>query len=189
MSSGEMTQCWSDEAQKLFKNIGEQFKQAFVDNEVRCLHFIFQLMLNSSPFCEIFDFYLQRTQFDAEVFLSLFEQYLSEPSTIDWNKMKPLSLKFQKDYESLPQCSGKEERDEIVKHLSVVKLNGGLGTTMGCDGPKSLIELRTGLTFLDFAIGHVQVSFQSHQRTNQKHPTGFSERYPAGSYSFYIRTI
>ncbi|EJW82773.1 hypothetical protein WUBG_06317 [Wuchereria bancrofti] len=124
-----MNQYWSSEAQKLSRNVGEQFKQAFVNNE--------------------------RAQFDAEVFLSLFDQYLREPSTIDWTRMKPLSLKFQRNYESLPHCSG-NELDEVVKHLSVIKLNGGLGTTMGCDGPKSLIEVRKGLTFLDFAIGHVQ---------------------------------
>nr|CTP81166.1 Bm9531 [Brugia malayi] len=124
-----MNQCWSNEAQKLSRNVGEQFKQAFVNNE--------------------------RTQFDAEVFLSLFDQYLREPSTIDWTRMKPLSSKFQRNYESLPHCSG-NELDKVVKHLSVIKLNGGLGTTMGCDGPKSLIEVRKGLTFLDFAIGHVQ---------------------------------
>ncbi|MCP9262957.1 UTP--glucose-1-phosphate uridylyltransferase [Dirofilaria immitis] len=125
-----MNKCWDDEAQKLFKNVGEQFSQIFVNDE--------------------------RTQFDAEIFLSLFEQYLSEPNTVDWNRMKPLSLKFQQNYESLPKCSEKEERDEILKRVSVVKLNGGLGTTMGCNGPKSLIELRSGLTFLDFAIGHVR---------------------------------
>ncbi|KAM3728495.1 ATP-dependent RNA helicase [Dirofilaria immitis] len=126
----KMNKCWDDEAQKLFKNVGEQFSQIFVNDE--------------------------RTQFDAEIFLSLFEQYLSEPNTVDWNRMKPLSLKFQQNYESLPKCSEKEERDEILKRVSVVKLNGGLGTTMGCNGPKSLIELRSGLTFLDFAIGHVR---------------------------------
>jgi UTP--glucose-1-phosphate uridylyltransferase len=31
----------------------------------------------------------------------------------------------------------------------VIKLNGGLGTSMGLDGPKSLLEAREGLTFLD----------------------------------------
>ncbi|VDO27816.1 unnamed protein product, partial [Onchocerca flexuosa] len=130
MTSREMNKSWNDEAQKLFKNVGEQFKQIFVNDE--------------------------RTQFDTEVFLSLFEQYLSEPNTVDWSKIKPLSLKFQQNYDSLPQCSERENRDEILKHLSVVKLNGGLGTTMGCNGPKSLIELRSGFKFLDFAIGHVQ---------------------------------
>jgi UTP--glucose-1-phosphate uridylyltransferase len=31
----------------------------------------------------------------------------------------------------------------------VIKLNGGLGTTMGMSGPKSLVEARDGLSFLD----------------------------------------
>lgn len=160
-----------------------------------CLHFIFRLscffifqyvLLTSSLIFLFFTFYLQRTQFDAEVFLSLFEQYLNESNTIDWSRMKPLSLKFQRDYESLPHCSGKEERDEILKHLSVVKLNGGLGTTMGCNGPKSLIELRKGLTFLDFAIGHVQVSFTYKiyiKALIRKVCQKCSERCPAESYN------
>ncbi|VDN03069.1 unnamed protein product [Thelazia callipaeda] len=98
----------------------------------------------------------QRTELDAEIFMSLFKQYLTEPRAIDWKSMKPLSLKFQQDYQSLPLCCDEEERNEILKHLSVLKLNGGLGTTMGCDKPKSLIQLRDGMTFLDFAINHVQ---------------------------------
>ncbi len=31
----------------------------------------------------------------------------------------------------------------------VIKLNGGLGTTMGMSGPKSLVQVKDGLTFLD----------------------------------------
>uniref|UniRef100_A0A915PW90 UTP--glucose-1-phosphate uridylyltransferase n=1 Tax=Setaria digitata TaxID=48799 RepID=A0A915PW90_9BILA len=130
MSSQEVDQFLSDDVRKLFRNISDRFKELFVNDK--------------------------RTEFDAEIFLSLFKQYLTESATIDWNKMKPLSLEFQQDYDSLPDSSGIEERGEIAKHLSVVKLNGGLGTTMGCDGPKSLIELRNEMTFLDFAIGHVQ---------------------------------
>ena len=33
----------------------------------------------------------------------------------------------------------------------VIKLNGGLGTSMGMTGPKSLVEVKDGLTFLDVA--------------------------------------
>lgn len=35
---------------------------------------------------------------------------------------------------------------------AVLKLNGGLGTSMGCAGPKSLLEVRDGQTFIDFSI-------------------------------------
>jgi len=36
-----------------------------------------------------------------------------------------------------------------AKQLAVLKLNGGLGTTMGCSGPKSLINVHGTDTFLD----------------------------------------
>lgn len=35
---------------------------------------------------------------------------------------------------------------------AVLKLNGGLGTSMGCAGPKSLLVVRDGQTFIDFSI-------------------------------------
>jgi UTP--glucose-1-phosphate uridylyltransferase len=39
-----------------------------------------------------------------------------------------------------------------LKHLAVLKLNGGLGTTMGCVGPKSTVQIRAGKTFLDLIL-------------------------------------
>ena len=39
----------------------------------------------------------------------------------------------------------------------MVKLNGGLGTTMGLNKAKSLIEVKDGLTFLDIAVKQIQV--------------------------------
>ena len=40
----------------------------------------------------------------------------------------------------------------------MVKLNGGLGTSMGCSGPKSLISVRNDLTFLDLHVQQLEVS-------------------------------
>jgi UTP--glucose-1-phosphate uridylyltransferase len=37
----------------------------------------------------------------------------------------------------------------ILDRVAVLKLNGGLGTSMGLHGPKSLIEVKPGHTFLD----------------------------------------
>jgi UTP--glucose-1-phosphate uridylyltransferase len=48
------------------------------------------------------------------------------------------------DADELPD-GGEEVLDQVV----VLKLNGGLGTSMGLDGPKSLLEVKEGLTFLD----------------------------------------
>lgn len=42
-----------------------------------------------------------------------------------------------------------EERAEALGRTAVVKLNGGLGTSMGLSGPKSVLEVRDGLSFLD----------------------------------------
>jgi UTP--glucose-1-phosphate uridylyltransferase len=50
--------------------------------------------------------------------------------------------------------------DRIKQNLSklvVIKLNGGLGTSMGCQGPKSTITVRDDLTFLDLTIRQLEV--------------------------------
>lgn len=46
---------------------------------------------------------------------------------------------------------------ELLDKLVVVKLNGGLGTTMGCTGPKSVIEVRDDMTFLDLTVRQIEV--------------------------------
>ena len=45
----------------------------------------------------------------------------------------------------------------LLSKLVVVKLNGGLGTSMGCKGPKSVIPVRHELTFLDLTMQQIQV--------------------------------
>jgi UTP--glucose-1-phosphate uridylyltransferase len=42
---------------------------------------------------------------------------------------------------------------EILDHVAVIKLNGGLATTMGLRSPKSLVEVRDGRSFLDIIVG------------------------------------
>jgi UTP--glucose-1-phosphate uridylyltransferase len=44
--------------------------------------------------------------------------------------------------EELPAADG-------LEGVAMLKVNGGLGTTMGLDGPKSLVEVKPGVTFLD----------------------------------------
>lgn len=45
----------------------------------------------------------------------------------------------------------------LLDRLVVVKLNGGLGTSMGCKGPKSTIPVRSDLTFLDLTVQQIKV--------------------------------
>jgi UTP--glucose-1-phosphate uridylyltransferase len=73
--------------------------------------------------------------------------------------MKPFDAdQLLEHYDSLPEFNDDEAR-EILSHVAVIKLNGGLGTTMGCLGPKSLITVRDGKTFLDFAIEQNEVGY------------------------------
>jgi UTP--glucose-1-phosphate uridylyltransferase len=50
--------------------------------------------------------------------------------------------------DELPGPSPVEARG-VLDRLVVVKLNGGLGTSMGLSGPKSLLEVKPGMSFLD----------------------------------------
>jgi UTP--glucose-1-phosphate uridylyltransferase len=52
------------------------------------------------------------------------------------------------DADALPEPSP-ERAAEVLDQAVVLKLNGGLGTSMGLSGPKALLEIRDGLTFLD----------------------------------------
>ena len=44
----------------------------------------------------------------------------------------------------------------MLNKLVVIKLNGGLGTSMGCKGPKSSIVVRDDLTFLDITVQQIE---------------------------------
>jgi len=46
-------------------------------------------------------------------------------------------------------------RDALAQTV-VIKLNGGLGTSMGMTGPKSLLEVKAGLTFLDITVHQIR---------------------------------
>ncbi|MEA2399252.1 MAG: UTP--glucose-phosphate uridylyltransferase [Thermoleophilaceae bacterium] len=45
------------------------------------------------------------------------------------------------------------EAADALKDVAMVKLNGGLATTMGLQEPKSLVEARDGRSFLDIIVG------------------------------------
>ena len=51
--------------------------------------------------------------------------------------------------EDLPEADG-----DALDAVAVIKLNGGLATTMGLRSPKSLVEARDGRSFLDIIIGN-----------------------------------
>jgi UTP--glucose-1-phosphate uridylyltransferase len=51
---------------------------------------------------------------------------------------------------------------EALAQVAVVKLNGGLATSMGLQQPKSLLEAREGITFLDVIVGRTLALRRAH---------------------------
>ncbi len=81
-----------------------------------------------------------------------------------------------------------------LRELVVIKLNGGLGTSMGLSGPKSLIEIKNGMSFLEVIsrqIGFIRKMYNlevplilmdsfSTQKQSQEEflRIGFNQNYP-----------
>lgn len=57
---------------------------------------------------------------------------------------------------SFEGITGKGASDaSLLSQAVVIKLNGGLGTGMGLQGPKSLLEVREGVNFLDLMVRQI----------------------------------
>ena len=75
----------------------------------------------------------------------------------DWDRINPPKPEQVVHYDSIPKAEGAAFLEKLV----VLKLNGGLGTSMGCVGPKSIIEVREGNTFLDLTVRQIEVFYTS----------------------------
>lgn len=101
----------------------------------------------------------QRFIKEMDGFMNLFKRYLdTRHKSIDWNKIRSPSEDLIVPYNTL---SLPVNTAELAKKLCVLKLNGGLGTTMGCVGPKSAIEVREGSTFLDLNVKQIKVCHET----------------------------
>jgi UTP--glucose-1-phosphate uridylyltransferase len=90
-----------------------------------------------------------------EMFTRFYEQLAEGKGAIipesDLDPVKPDEIE---DLEGLRRYEAKGF--EALKRTVIIKLNGGLGTTMGLRGPKSLIRTKKGLSFLDISIGQAE---------------------------------
>ncbi|KAB2068617.1 hypothetical protein ES319_A08G043700v1 [Gossypium barbadense] len=91
-------------------------------------------------------------------FINLVSRYLSgEAQQIEWSKIQTPTDEVVVPYDTLaPLSDDPAETKKLLDKLVVLKLNGGLGTTMGCTGPKSVIEVRNGFTFLDLIVQQIE---------------------------------
>jgi len=99
----------------------------------------------------------EKDRFSTEMdnFFALFRRYLvdkAKGNAVNWEKINPPGKGMVVDYNSL----GNTESVDFLNKLAVVKLNGGLGTSMGCVGPKSVIEVRDGMSFLDLSVRQIE---------------------------------
>lgn len=93
-------------------------------------------------------------------FYKLYERFIKTKNTkIEWEDIEPPKGKLI-DYKDLNEC--KEKSHDLLSKLVVLKLNGGLGTTMGCVGPKTAIKVREGENFIDLIVRqlkHLNVTY------------------------------
>ncbi|KAF4851079.1 putative UTP--glucose-1-phosphate uridylyltransferase [Colletotrichum siamense] len=99
----------------------------------------------------------QKKLFETEMdnFFALFRRYLNDKAkgnAVDWDRIAPPAQGQVVDYEDLANS----ESVQFLNKLAVLKLNGGLGTSMGCVGPKSVIEVRDGMSFLDLSVRQIE---------------------------------
>jgi UTP--glucose-1-phosphate uridylyltransferase len=99
----------------------------------------------------------EKQLFETEMdnFFALFRRYLvdkAKGNTVEWSKIMPPKPEQVVDYKDLAAT----DSQKFLSKLAVLKLNGGLGTSMGCVGPKSVIEVREGMSFLDLSVRQIE---------------------------------
>ncbi|KAJ5225042.1 hypothetical protein N7468_006267 [Penicillium chermesinum] len=99
----------------------------------------------------------EKKRFEAEMdnFFALFRRFLNDRAkgnAVNWERIAPPQPSQVVGYDEL----GADASVEFLNKLAVVKLNGGLGTSMGCVGPKSVIEVREGMSFLDLSVRQIE---------------------------------
>jgi UTP--glucose-1-phosphate uridylyltransferase len=85
--------------------------------------------------------------------ITRFRQGLSKVE--DWSSIMSPDSKNLPDFSSLPSPKPSDTALQLSK-LVVGKLNGGMGTSMGCVGPKSLVEVRDKKSFLDLILEQIE---------------------------------
>jgi UTP--glucose-1-phosphate uridylyltransferase len=95
----------------------------------------------------------------ASEFGRLFSRFIKQTkkNALDWSKLSPPGKDLVLEHSSLEPCPDDSGlHNELLNKVAIVKLNGGLGTSMGCKGPKSAIPVRAGSTFLDLTVRQVE---------------------------------
>ncbi|XP_013888297.1 UTP--glucose-1-phosphate uridylyltransferase [Austrofundulus limnaeus] len=94
---------------------------------------------------------------DFSGFKNLFHKFLQvKGPSVEWAKINRPPEDSIQPYDKIKAKGLPRNITECFSKLAVVKLNGGLGTSMGCRGPKSLISVRNENTFLDLTVQQIE---------------------------------
>lgn len=91
---------------------------------------------------------------ELDIFYKLYKRYINTRNTkICWDKIEPPKGKLV-EYGDLDPCN--DSAKEFLNKLAVLKLNGGLGTTMGMVGPKSAVKVKGNKNFIDLIVQQLE---------------------------------
>ena len=90
----------------------------------------------------------------SDGFIRLYEKSQTGFARVSWKSMKNPDDSRLVRYDSL-KAPERTYLEAALARFAVCKLNGGLGTTMGCRGAKSTIVVREKKTFLDLTVDQV----------------------------------
>lgn len=91
-------------------------------------------------------------------FLKLYQQFQSDQDKVlNWSKISTPSEDSILNYEALENIRSAKIQT-LLSELTVCRLNGDSGETMGCIGPKSAIEVKNGKSFLDLIVDQLQTT-------------------------------
>ncbi len=86
-----------------------------------------------------------------DTFAYYYNQVLSGETGLLYDReIQPVALEDIKDFDRLEKYAAAGQG--ALQHCVRIVLNGGLGTTMGLTGPKSLIEAKNGKNFLEIIL-------------------------------------
>jgi UTP--glucose-1-phosphate uridylyltransferase len=84
--------------------------------------------------------------------------YDGETGLIDFADICDLKQEEIFDLHTIPAVDIKDAGiKKLVEQTVIIKLNGGLGTSMGLAGPKTLLPVRDGMNFLDIILNQIQI--------------------------------
>jgi UTP--glucose-1-phosphate uridylyltransferase len=99
----------------------------------------------------------------ADAAIKAFEHYYRQLEAGETGLMPESSIEPVTDVASLDELpSDPDAEQEALQKAIVLRLNGGLGTSMGLKAAKSLLEVKDGLSFLDVIARQVLALRESH---------------------------